>query len=307
MATHVVVALQLNLRSAPDPAANNRIAVLPQGTPVTKVATTDVAHWWEVEAELGGTVLRGFVNSRHLGPKDHSFPAATGSGGRIPPADLGRSSSAKRSHAGAWAFAIGENGRPGKAKDHPDGKAAGIRAIIDWLNVEKASHLRWKPSQFTYCNIYTYDVCTLAGCYIPRVWWTSQALIKLKAGQTVEAKYGVTVNEMAANYIFNWLVEFGEDFGWKRVFDLDVLQAEANQGRIGIICAQRTQMNRPGHIQIIPSEKGNSKAKRNAQGQVTQPLQSQAGARNFNYDFLGSSWWRAAQFRDFGFWTCEVT
>ena len=156
---------------------------------------------------------------------------------------------------------------------------------------------------FTYCNIYVYDVCDTAGCYIPRVWWNSRAIADLRADKTVAAKYASTVNEMAANYIFNWLVEYGQDFGWKRVFDLDSLQNAANAGDIGIICAQRTQMNKPGHIQIVAPEHGSHAAKRSAAGKVTQPLQSNAGSRNFNYGFLGNSWWTSSQFKEFAYWT----
>lgn len=89
------------------------------------------------------------------------------------------------------------------------------------------------------------------------------------------------------------------------MFDLDTLQADANSGRAGIICAQRNDMEKPGHIQIIAPEHDDKVAKRVA-GKVTQPLQSQAGASNFNYDFLGSSWWQGAAFKQFGFWTNDA-
>jgi hypothetical protein len=64
-------------------------------------------------------------------------------------------------------------------------------------------------------------------------------------------------------------------------------------------------MNRPGHIQIIAPESGSDKAKRNSKGEVVQPLQSQAGAKNFKYGFLGNNWWTGASFREFGFWTSD--
>lgn len=306
MATHVVTALQLNLRSTPTSSGSNKKAVLPQGTPVTKRADAGDG-WWEVDAVLAGAVLNGFVKASYLGPATTNFPTSSTQQGGLPRADLGTSSDARRSKRGGWAYGIGEPGRPGKASTHTDGKAAGIRAVIDWLDVGKSSHLRWWPgSNVTYCNIYVYDVCTIAGGYIPRLWWTSSAIRDLALGRPVEAKYGVTVNEMAANYIFNWLEEFGEEFGWKRVFDLDTLQNDANAGRLGIICAQRTAMNRPGHIQIIPPEHGANVAKRDSAGKVTLPLQSQAGASNFKYGYLGQSkWWTSAQFREFGFWSAD--
>ena len=62
MPTHIVTALHLNLRSEPDPTRRNVIAVLPQGTAVDKIANSGVAGWFEVDAVVAGTTLRGHVN-----------------------------------------------------------------------------------------------------------------------------------------------------------------------------------------------------------------------------------------------------
>jgi hypothetical protein len=307
MPTHVVTALHLNLRSAPDPTKRNVIAVLPQGTPVDKVANSGVAGWFEVDTNVSGQTLRGHLSSRHLGPPATSFPSASATRGRLPPADLGPKATEKRSATGSRAHSIQEAGKPARPSTHANGKAAGIVRIIDWLDVGKGSHLRWQGGGGkTFCNVYTYDVCNIAGCYLPRVWWTSSAIADLKAGRTVEAKHGATVNEMRANFIFNWLLEFGPDFGWQRLFDVDALQSEANAGRMAIICAQRTDMEKPGHIQVVPPENGRNRANRNAAGRVVQPLQSNAGATNFTYGFLGATWWQGRSFRQFGFWTNDV-
>ncbi len=306
MPTHVVTALHLNLRSAPDPTKRNVIAVLPQGTGVDKIANSSLTGWFEVDAVVAGTKLRGHVNSAHLGPAGTIFPTAHTTTGKLPLADLGSRTTEKRSVTGARAYSIGESGKPGKPSTHTSGKVAGIVRIIDWLDVGKSSHLRWQGGGGkTFCNVYVYDVCDTAGAYIPRVWWKSKAIIDLLAGKTVTAKYGDTVEEMRANYIFNWLLEYGPDFGWTRVFDTDTLQLHANAGRMAIICAQRTNMEKPGHIQVIAPENGSHSAKRSG-GKVTQPLQSNAGSTNFTYGFLGSNWWQAAQFKQFGFWTSDV-
>ena len=307
MPTHVVNSAQLNLRSAPDPTKRNVIATLAQGTPVDKIASSGVAGWFEVSVVVAGTSLRGHVNSRFLGPISTAFPVGAMAGGKLPAADLGPKSTEKRSVPGTRIHSIRETGKPGLPSTHSGGAAAGILGIIDWLDVGKSSHARWQPvSGKTFCNIYVYDVADTCGRYIPRVWWTSQAIADLKAGKTVEAKVNSTVLEMRANFIFNWLDQFGPTFGWKRVFDLDTLQTEVNLGRLGIICAQRTDMEKPGHIQIIAPEHGSERAKRNSAGKVTQPLQSNAGLRNFTYGFLGSTWWQGTSFRQFGFWTNDV-
>jgi hypothetical protein len=306
MPTHIVTALHLNLRSAPDSTKKNVIAVLPQGAGVDKIANSGPTGWFEVETKVADTKLRGHLNSAHLGPVGTTFPTAHTTAGKLPIADLGSKISEKRSATGTRAYSIGELGKPGKPTTHASGKAAGIVRIIDWLDVGKSSHLRWQGAGGkTFCNVYVYDVCDTAGAYIPRVWWKSKAINDLLAGKTVTAKYGDTVEEMRANYIFNWLVEYGADFGWTRVFDLETLQSHANSGRMALICAQRTNMEKPGHIQIIAPENGSHAAKRSG-GKVTQPLQSNAGSTNFTYGFLGSGWWQGAQFKQFGFWTSDV-
>jgi hypothetical protein len=307
MASHVVIALHLNLRSAPDPTKKNVLAVLPQGSLIDKVANSPVSGWFEVDAVVAGVTLRGHLNSNHLGPLGSVFPSARVTGGSLPAADLGSKSTERRSVTGSRAYSIQEAGKPGRPSAHPGGAAAGIVAIIDWMNVGSAAHLRWQGSGGkTFCNIYTYDVCDTAGCYIPRVWWTSKAITDLQAGAVVEAKYGATVTEMRANYIFNWLLEHGGDFGWQRLFDVDALQASANAGQLAIICAQRTDMEKPGHIQVVAPENGGHLAKRNTAGMVVEPLQSNAGSTNFTYGSLGPKWWQAAKFKQFGFWVADV-
>jgi hypothetical protein len=247
------------------------------------------------------------VNAAFLGPAGTPFPTARAAGARLPPADLGSRAGEKRSVTGGRSHSIGEPGKPGRPSTHAAGKPAGILRILDWLDVGNHAHLRWiGGGGKTFCNIYVYDVCDTAGAYIPRVWWNSRAIADLLAGRTVTALHGDTVHEMRANFIFDWLVEHGGDFGWKRLFDLDTLQSEANAGRMAIICAQRTDMESPGHIQVIAPENGAHAARRSPAGKVTQPLQSNAGASNFTYGFVGPDWWHARQFRQFGFWSSDV-
>lgn len=299
----VVSALHLNLRSSPSAAtSSNRIATLSQGTVVDVISAAGGA-WVSIEVNIAGSRVRGFVNGSFLAPMSTTFPAATGTSGALPRADLGTSTSATRAHDGSRAHAIGERGLPGVPSTHSGGKAAGLVAILNWLNPGDSGHLRWWPkTSTTFCNIYVYDVCCLGGGYIPRVWWTSSAVAKLQAGQTVDVKYGVTVTELAANYMFNWLVEYGADYGWTRVFTCDDLQAAANRGDLALICAQRTDMSRPGHIQMVAPEHGTHRATRNAAGNVTNPLQSNAGRTNFTFGQMSTNWYKGSAFREFGFW-----
>ena len=52
---------------------------------------------------------------------------------------------------------------------------------------------------------------------------------------------------------------------------------------------------------MVP-ETNDKKAKRNSAGDVTAPLQSQAGATNFRYGTGKPDWWKAAQFAESAFW-----
>jgi len=74
----------------------------------------------------------------------------------------------------------------------------------------------------------------------------------------------------------------------------------ANDGQVSIIVAQRTDLNRSGHICAVVPESAEYKAKRDKQGKIVSPLQSQAGATNFL--FGGRVWWTGTQFRKFSFW-----
>jgi hypothetical protein len=305
MATHVVTALKLNMRSAPDSSKNNVIIVLSQGMELTKVGGSPVTGWIEVTAQIVTLTLRGFVSEKHLSPIGAvSFPQSppVTAAGSLPRADLGPHANARRNNRGSWAYRIGEVGMPGLPSAHPDGVVAGIAAVIDWLNPGNSAHLRWWPQgSTTYCNVYSHDAALAMGAYLPRCWWTSSAIAKIAAGQTVPVTYGTTVNEMRANAIFDWLEEYGASFGWVREANPHALQMAVNPGRVGIICAQRTDMNRPGHIQIVAPEQNGHLGKR-VNGVVTQPLQSNAGSRNFTWGQLGTSWWTSASFREFGFW-----
>jgi hypothetical protein len=174
--------------------------------------------------------------------------------------------------------------------------------IIDWIEVENRE--RWRPTATsTFCNIYAYDVCYLAGVYLPRVWWRPKALVALAAGERVVPRYDDTLHELNANALCDWFEDHGSVFGWQRALNPNDLQDAANAGELAIIVAQRLDLNRSGHIQIVAPEHETFSARR-SDSQSLLPLQSQAGARNFRYGFLGQRpWWAVTtQFRKHGFW-----
>jgi hypothetical protein len=126
--------------------------------------------------------------------------------------------------------------------------------------------------------------------YLTRVWWTDSALMRMAKGEVLTAVHGSTIREMRADDLHAWLIEFGPMFGWQRVFDATALQSAANGGSVGIVCADRDAEGKPGHISIVVPETDTRRAKRDADGHITLPLQSQAGAVNFRYSTGDRAW-----------------
>jgi hypothetical protein len=70
---------------------------------------------------------------------------------------------------------------------------------------------------------------------------------------------------------------------------------------VGVICADRASPGKPGHITLVVPEDASHRAVRDADGNVTQPLQTQAGAVNRRFGSAGPNWWMSSEFRDRGF------
>jgi hypothetical protein len=195
---------------------------------------------------------------------------------KLPPAGLRNHTSARRDSATARAFPLSE---PFEA---PADDIAAIYSAIDFLNVEKSA--RYRPGAGrTYCNIYAHDLCRLLGVYLPRVWWTKAAIAKLAKGKLVASVYGSTVTELSANALHDWLLEHGAAFGWKRFASADELRRAVSVGVVGVICAQRRNRARSGHITCVVPDLDRGEA-------ALELLQSQAGSKNRKF-FRDSSWW----------------
>jgi hypothetical protein len=292
----------LNLRSEPVVKDNTRIAVLYCSHPVTKIGETADNQWWKVSAVINQIELEGFVTPQDLVRSSGFVELAMKlerAGTQIPPVHLKENKpGVTRNSMDLGAFPLGEPGRPQRSGSTPVQKVAELQAIIDWLDVEES--LRYHPhDDHTYCNIYAYDYCYLGEVYLPRVWWSSDAIAKWSAGSQVTPLYGRTLLELSANRLFDWLGHYGESFGWQRLFDLTTLQDAVNQGEVGVLCAKRKVPNAPGHISVAVPETSIQKAQR-SNGKVIIPLQSQAGSNNHKY--YTQRWWNSSKFADFGFW-----
>ena len=175
-----------------------------------------------------------------------------------------------------------------------------MQAIVDWLAAESSLRYRRTPDA-TFCNVYAADFCYLAGVYLPRVWWKGSALLQIATGTVPPVVYDGSVRELRADDLLAWLIEFGAAFGWRRVFDATALRVAVNGGGIGVVCADRDAAGRPGHITVGVPESTAAPARRDADGNVELPVQSQAGAVNFRRSTGDRAWWDDAMFRDRGF------
>ena len=115
-------------------------------------------------------------------------------------------------------------------------------------------------------------------------------------------RLGATIDEQRANDLYRWLRDFGPQFGWRRIESASALQLEVNQGAVGLIVARRRVEGRSGHIVAVVPETGEETAQRNRSGEVTAPLQSQAGTVNFRYGTGRSNWWLGREFAESAFW-----
>lgn len=293
-----------NLRHLPSTQFNEPITLLPPGH-VVRVLGTSRPGWARVRTQQGGgEVIGHMAESRLQAPAALPVPlppvslAAT----TLPVAQLPEdNANAKRQSAGSRAHPIGENSR--KVRDPAAAaidRIAQSIALADWLSVETSARYARTPDK-TFCNVYAADYGYLARAYLPRVWWTDSALLRIGQGEALSASLNDTVREMRADDLFAWLVDVGPAFGWTRVFDATALQNAANAGGVGVICADRAAPGMPGHITLVVPEDATHRAMRDADGHVTQPLQTQAGAVNRRFGSAGPNWWMGSEFLDRGF------
>jgi hypothetical protein len=305
-----VTTSQLRVRSVPRIDPMNVLGHLPDGHRVRLVSTTPRGKFLEIETSLNGARLHGFAATEFLVPvADDALvpvvtPAAANPTSGIIEAHVPRKAgSITKRTAPATAMSLNEPNQPSRSGTTPEQLRGELRAIVDYLAVDKPTHLRYQPrGGATFCNIYAHDYCSLAGVYLPRVWWTPDAIERLARGERVEPRIGGTIDEQRANDLFRWLRAFGTRFGWRQTGTLTSLQLAANSGAVCLIIARRKLEGRSGHVTVVAAENELGRAKRDSTGEVSAPFQSQAGARNFRFGTGASTWWLGDQFADSAFW-----
>lgn len=319
----------LRLRSDPsipkDDANANVVARLPAGQLVQRLSPKKVGGFVEVETNLNGAYFRGWASTTCLTRVKRATRAkkAAKVAAPAPPVEVPvaipeaaeptsgivavymprRAGVITRRTEPASPYSLNESNQPCRIGASASERCAELAAIIDWLGVDDKTHVRYQPKpNTTFCNIYAHDYCFLAGVYLPRVWWTPAAIEALAKGETVEPLYEKTIDEQRANDLFRWLRDFSLRFGWRQTGTLSKLQEAANLGGVGIIVARRKDDGRSGHIVAIVPETNEQRAKRDSDGNVIGPLQSQAGTVNFRYRAAPNEWWKGDQFADSAFW-----
>jgi hypothetical protein len=298
----------LNVRREPlipeDNEASNVIAKLPAGHAVRAVTGKKTNGFLEIETSLYGALVRGFAFAKYLKPAEAAEDAEKEPLPLIPAAHMpGKPGVPTTRFDPAGARSLDEKNAPGRSGQTAAERCAGLAAIIDWLAVDNPAHARYRPQgAATFCNIYAHDYCRLAGAYLPRVWWTSPAILAIARGESVPPVYGNTIYEQRANDLFRWLRDFGLSFGWRQTGTLTKLQLEVNQGAIGLIIARRVVEGQSGHVALVVPETEARRARRSPAGEVTAPLQSQAGSTNFRYGTGKTDWWKDPRFAEFAYW-----
>jgi len=300
MERYKVNASSLWLRSTPSKVSDDNQILRLMRDELVEVTDTADSTWYKVRT-LRPTVSEGYSSSQYLikatDDTDNMISSVT------TPIHLKKGSRAERANRLSYASPLSENGLPIMNNSSVESKIQSMQAIVSYLKVD--SSLRYlKTKTATYCNIYAYDYCYLTQAFLPRVWWNDSALKELLAGHSI-ALGSNRVHEVRANDIFRWLTEWGDDFGWKRVYDLDELQQQVNLGKAGIISGRHVNANQSGHISCVIPESAAYTAKR-INGKVLCPLGSQAGSNNFQLNntkaFQEYTWWISKRFADTGFW-----
>ena len=292
---YYVIAPALNLRSTPNSSrSTNILARIPQNNLVELIDKHSI-NWWKVKI-LSNQIV-GYVASRFLEP----FHQNAISLNSIGEANFAPDSRASLDSKRYMHKPIGDSSIPYRDLTSLDTKLNSIQALHKKLHVENS--IRYKRTEkHTFCNIYAYDFCHFSQAYLPRVWWKERAIRKLLQQESVEVLYGETVYEMNANALHDWLINWGDQFGWFRETDLTLFQQFLNDnGGIGIICAKRKDRRRSGHITVALPENDQAKAYYE-NGKVLFPLQTQAGATNLKYFSVERrDWWSHDRYSSFVF------
>lgn len=306
--SNFITTASLNLRMKPQIASGNVLSVMPPDTVVEEINVTVEANFRHIKTILSNELVKGFASQKYLQPTALALPEVEPSL-QVPAVHYPLGDRIISRNGTGRVFPLNENGLIKidlKNIVAAEERKRGVHDVISYLDVEHSR--RYAPdSKNTFCNIYAYDVAYCLGAYLPRVWWTSDAIVKWQQGANVPIQYDKTVAELTANRIADWFEKFGAVFSWQRLFDLTTFQDETNKGQLGILVGQRINMNNPGHIVAVVPETAMRVARRSNNNVVLAPLQSQAGRNNRKYSAANIWWEDKTRFKKFGFWIWKLS
>ncbi len=166
-------------------------------------------------------------------------------------------------------YALSEEGMP-KGNGLPE-TLLQIARFLDPTNSARYS-LKNKVS-----HVYAHDFCYLAGAYLPLVWWG-------------DANFGDGPKvQMTGTAVWDWLIDYGKEFGWKPVEDLKQAQELADVGHVVTIIALPKNVNSDARLTMVVPE---TKECFDPQYQKGIPCQSRAGKTFIKTDWYNGSSWR---------------
>lgn len=137
---------------------------------------------------------------------------------------------------------------PGITSDSSGRSAGRYSAVINQFCVETNPRyaVNQKGRGDTYCNIFVWDVTSAMNAEIPHYY-------NAKTGEPMN-RGDENASEMNANAMFDWLKEYGGEYGWKEV-TAEEAQSLANAGRPVVTALKRPGAH--GHVQVVcPSKDG---------------------------------------------------
>ena len=280
-----VVSSGLKLRSNPPSFDDSVVLVEMSFGTVIELIEQSASDWWKVRLEDSDE--EGFVFSEYIEPYNEAWEVLENVEVPNSVPIVGASLESKEE----LYRPIGGSVVPFRDLTNLDSKLESIQKIIATLDVS-SSIRHQKINSDTYCNIYAIDYCFFCRVYVPRLRWTDKGISLLAKGEEVPIVLNDTVRPYYSNFLCEWFLQSGRDFGWERILDVDELQRKVNDnGGVGIICAKRIAEGKSGHIVVVVPETGTDKAYR-VDGKVIYPLQSQAGEMNYNYySEIRKDWW----------------
>ncbi|MEJ7599457.1 MAG: DUF4157 domain-containing protein [Kofleriaceae bacterium] len=198
--------------------------------------------------------------------------------------------------------------------------AANEHALADSLLIPGSTRHTPIPTdkdKDTWCNIYAFDVVTAMGGYLPRTWWTSDAITEIEHdGHPSTDRTG----QVDANDMYTWMLQWGvTHYGWEAVPTPEDAQREADLGQLVIILASTGDKDAAGsgHVSVVMTSTAARQHPSTAETASVAtpevpgpfvPLQSQAGAENFSTNATGEpralgstgrrAWWTNGVFAD---------